>query len=101
MKGELPMGNSPFDLFPPTTAYYRLLPPFDRLRQPALLPRGSVPVDQVLAAGPVQELDGLSVRLGGSLSGGGADLLDRGAELASLRPVELGGGFRLAHTLLG
>jgi hypothetical protein len=28
-KGELPVGNSPFNLLPPITAHYRLLPPLD------------------------------------------------------------------------
>lgn len=59
-------------------------------------------MDEVLPARPIEELLGLSPGLLSLLCrGGGANLLDRGPELAPLAPVDGGPGLGLALMFLG
>jgi hypothetical protein len=56
---------------------------------------------QALAPGPVEQLDRLGVGFRGRLAGGGADLLERRAQLASLGAIGGLVGTGLPHALLG
>jgi hypothetical protein len=84
---------------PLLTPYFSLL--FEQFRQSALVSRGGVGMDLPLATGPVEQLDGLSVRGRRVLPGGAAHLLDGRAEFAPLSAVLRGASASLAHALLG
>lgn len=75
--------------------------PCDHLRQPALLPRGRVLVNDVLLAGTIKELDRLSIRRLGLRTSGRANLPDSGAQLASLGAIGDSPGTGLTHALGG
>jgi hypothetical protein len=68
----------------------------------ALLTVCGVPMDEVLAAGPVDSHLGLAQGLESLFPGGGdPDLLDGRAKCTALIAVPLGAGDRLSKTLLG
>src|SRR5207244_8060602 len=74
----------------------------DELRQPALLPRRVVAVDETLARGAVEQPYREGVGLCRGRGGCGLPhLLQRGAQGGALRPVVREGGRLLAHGFLG
>ena len=58
-------------------------------------------MNDAFTAGPVEQLHRFVIRSLGLRPGGTAHLLERGTELAPMRPVENGAGAALAHTLGG
>ena len=96
-----PAYRSPLTAYCFSPAHRLLLLSRDQLGQSTLLPGRGVLMNDALAAGPVQQLDRLVVRGLGLSASGTSDLLERGAELAPLRPVSNGPGAALAHTLGG
>jgi Zn-dependent protease len=84
----------------PLTAH-RLLLRRHQLGQPALLPSGGILMNDALAARAVEELHRLVIRSRGLGTSGTAHLLERGAELAPMGPIENGAGTGLAHALGG
>jgi Zn-dependent protease len=80
---------------------HRLLLRRHQLSQAALLPRGSILMDDALAARAVEELHRFGIGSRGLCTGGTTHLLERAAELAPMRPIENGAGTALAHTLGG
>lgn len=76
--------------------------PLEKLGESGLRARRRIPVDQIFPARPIEELLGLNPGLLPLLCGrGGANLLDRGPELAPLAPVDGGPGLGLALMFLG
>jgi Zn-dependent protease len=90
---------------PPLTSYLSLLHLLllcrHQFRQAALLPCGGILVDDALAARAIEELHRFVVRSRGLCPRGAAHLLEGGAELAPVGPIENGTGAGLAHALGG
>ena len=85
-------------LLPPTCLS---LLPGDEFRQPALLPRRRVLVNDVFLSGTIEELDRLSIRRLGFGTGSGADLPDSSAQLAPLGAIGDSPGTGLTHAFGG
>jgi hypothetical protein len=73
----------------------------DQLRQPALLPRRGVLVDDALLSGTVEQLDRVSIRRLGLRTRCRTDLPESGPELTTLGTIGDSPGSGLAHTLGG
>jgi hypothetical protein len=58
-------------------------------------------MNQVLAAGAIEQLSRFPVRFGGRVAGGRTHFLERGTELTALLAIVGAGTAGLAHPLLG
>ena len=85
----------------PLAISHQLLALPNQLRQTALLPRGGIRMNETLAPGAIENLDGLGIRIRDLTGGRGANFLDRRPQLAALRAIERGVSLGLTHALLG
>src|SRR4051794_33828232 len=107
MKGAGDVSAPLFLWLPPPTSHFLRLTSYlslltcHQFRQPALLPRGRVLVDDVLLAGTVEQLDRVGVRRLGIGPRCRANLSESGSQLTPLGTIGGSPHSGLAHTLGG